>query len=278
MALRNAFFPCLVAVFAVACGGAVFGSSDPGEGGSPSGGSSSSGSSGAAGKPSKAGSSSKGGSSSSGGAGTAGSTPTAGSAGMAGSVSAGGGPNCAAVDCADPVCADGAAPVTLPGQCCGTCPAPTGGCEGVVCKPVMACPAGYTLSQPTGACCKGCVPNPGGVACVEIACAPGNPCALGYIRGDTVGGCCTDCVPDALFCNQDNECAIADRPRPCCGCPEVISMREYRDDACWSLVSMPRSEPPECQPQFTCNAICGACPPPGKASCVNHHCLEVGAP
>ena len=271
MALRSAFFPCLVAIFAVACGGAVFGSRDGGDGGSSSGGSTST-----AGKPSKAGSSGRGGSSSSGGVGTAGTLPTAGSVGTAGSVSMGGGPNCAAVDCAFPMCADGAVPITLPGQCCPTCPPPQFGCEGVKCAPVMACGMGYTLSQPVGACCKGCVPNPGGTFCTDIACPPDNHCPLGYIGGDTVGGCCTDCVPDPLFCNDDDECAIADRPRPCCGCPEAISMRQYSADECWSLVSMPRMAPPECQPQFGCDAVCGACPPPGKAVCSNHHCVETG--
>ena len=273
MAIRSAFLLSLGAISAVACGGAVFGSGDPGEGGSSSG---ASGGSSSAGKPSKAGSSSKAGTTSTGGVGTSGSTSTGGSVGVAGSVSMGGGPNCEAVDCPDPVCANGSMPVRVPGQCCPTCSPEPSSCDGVQCKPVMSCDMGYTLEQPAGACCEGCVPNPGGVACPKIACPAGNQCPLGYIRGDEMGGCCTDCVPDPLFCNADDDCAIADRPRPCCGCPEAISMREYLADECWSLVAMPRMLPPECQPAFVCDAICSPCPPPGKAVCSNHRCLELG--
>jgi hypothetical protein len=150
------------------------------------------------------------------------------------------------------------------------------GCENVKCQPVMSCGMGYTLTKPPGACCEGCVPTPGGVACPKIAC-PATACPLGYVRGDQVGGCCTDCVPDRLFCNSDSQCVIADRPRPCCGCPEPITTREYAADQCWSAVDKPRMSPPECNPGMICDAICGVCPPPGVARCTNHRCVEMGA-
>jgi hypothetical protein len=136
----------------------------------------------------------------------------------------------------------------------------------------MDCGEGYELSQPEGACCKGCVPKPGGVACREIACPPDDVCPPGYVRGDLVGGCCYDCVPDPLFCNDANDCVTADRPRSCCGCPEAISRRMYDADECWSDVQAPRMIPQSCYPQVTCDAVCGMCPPPGPLLCANHRC------
>jgi hypothetical protein len=144
----------------------------------------------------------------------------------------------------------------------------------VSCKEVMPCPDGYTVGEPPGACCGGCVPS-GALSCPKIACAPGNHCPLGYVRGDALGGCCTDCVPDPKYCNADADCVIADRPRSCCGCPEAISTRMYAADACWSIPSMPRSVPQDCYPQAVCDAVCGACAPPGIARCENHRCLEM---
>lgn len=254
------FFAGSLALF-VACGGTSFsgGDGDGGTGGSSSGGSSS-----------KAGASSKGGSSSS-----AGSKNMGGSVSTAGSVGTAGTTSCDLVLCAYPECTDGQEPITLPGECCPTCPPPTTGCDDVACEPVMDCPMGYELGTPPGACCQGCLPIPGMVACREIACPPENHCPLGYVPGDQLGGCCYDCVPDPLFCNTADECVIADKPRSCCGCPEAISMRQYQADQCWSATSMPRMIPQECYPQQICDAVCGACPPPGSAECKNHRCVEL---
>jgi hypothetical protein len=246
MTFRSAYFPGLLAILAAACGGAVFGQKDdPGAGG---------------------GSSASGGSAS-----TGGSVGTAGSIGVAGSVSIGGGSNCETVDCYFPVCPDGAMPITPAGQCCSTCPPPPQGCEGVMCTPPGACAMGSTLGQPPGACCRGCVPDPGGISCPKIACGD-TACPLGYVRGDLVGGCCTSCLPDPLFCNDNSECVIADRPRPCCGCPEAINMRQYEADPCWSAIGQPRMIPQSCQPQAVCDALCNVCPAPGGVSCANHRC------
>ena len=266
MSLRSACISGVLVAFVAACGGTVFSRGDDGEGGSSNTGASGNlgGSSSVSGKPSKAGSSSR-----------AGSSAIGGTNGSAGAISMGGGTNCEAVDCADPVCSNGQMPVTPAGQCCPICPPPQLGCQNVECQPVMGCPSGYTLSQPAGACCQGCVPQPGGVACPEIAC-PHSLCPLGYVRGDLVGGCCTECVPDALFCNDDSECLIADKPRSCCGCPEVMTTRQYDAEPRWSDVAMPRKIPESCYPQLMCDAICSPCPPPLNAVCQNHRCVETG--
>jgi hypothetical protein len=246
---------------AAACGGESF--SGGGNGGS----SGEAGSvSGHAGKSSTAGSSSSAGTSSLGG-----STGTGGTSGKAGSNGTGG-IDCRAVDCAFPVCEDGAAPIAKPGECCPTCPPPQTGCDGVMCLPVTDCGPGYELKRPEGACCEGCVPKPGGVGCLEIACPPDKTCPAGYVRGDLVGGCCYDCVPDPLYCGDVADCLIADKPRSCCGCPEAISQRMYAADECWSDVDMPRMIPQECYPQMTCDAVCGPCPEPGPLSCASHRC------
>jgi hypothetical protein len=245
-----------VVLLAAACGGSAF--SGGREGGSGSG--SSAGSSSQAGKPGTGGTSS------------GGSATSAGRPGTGGSVSAAGGPNCAAVDCAYPLCSDGAKPVVKPGECCPTCPPPAGGCEDVTCLPVSECGGGYELGQPVGACCKGCVPKGGQVACLQIACPPDNTCPAGYVRGDLVGGCCYDCVPDPLYCSDASDCVTADRPRSCCGCPEAISRRTYGADECWSDVDAPRTIPQHCYPQVTCDEVCGACDPAGPLLCAGHRC------
>lgn len=149
------------------------------------------------------------------------------------------------------------------------------GCQDVECQPVTSCPPDYTSSQPAGACCEGCVPNPGGAACPKVAC-PHSVCPLGYVRGDLVGGCCTECVPDALFCNEDSECVIADKPRACCGCPEVITRRQYDADPCWSGPPTPRKIPQSCYPEVVCGAVCSPCPSLQRAVCQNHRCVDSG--
>jgi hypothetical protein len=148
------------------------------------------------------------------------------------------------------------------------------GCEGVECLDVSSCAVGYELAQPPGACCAGCFAEPGQVGCLDIPCPPGNHCPLGYMPGDRLGGCCTDCVPDPKFCNQREDCALADRPRSCCDCPEAISMRAYQADACWSLLASPRAWPMSCYPDFNCGAVCVACPEPGLVACVEHRCVH----
>jgi hypothetical protein len=196
----------------------------------------------AGGSSSQSGSASAGGKPSAGGSGAAGgSVGKAGSSSSAGTASVGGGPSCG----------------------------------DVMCQPVMGCPAGYALGQPAGACCQGCVPEPGGAMCTEQAC-PRSLCPLGYVRGDLVGGCCSECVPDALFCNDDSECVVADRPRSCCGCPEIMNVRGYNADPCWSSIAEPRPIPKSCYPQVVCDAICGPCSAPPHVLCQNHRCRDIG--
>jgi hypothetical protein len=258
--MRGAWLALFLAAGAAACGGA-FSHSDMGN--SSGGGSSLGGASTTAGKPSKAGASANA------GTGGGGGTP-----GVGGSLSMGGGASCTGVDCAFPICADGQTPITLAGQCCPSCPTSLVGCDNVSCQGDTGCPAGYGFGQPPGACCAGCVPQPGGVMCPTVAC-PRNVCPLGYVNGVVVGGCCTECVPDAQFCNDDSECVLADRPQACCGCPAPISVRSYNDDPCWSDVHAPRKIPSSCYPQIKCDEVCGACSPPGLAACQNHRCVEL---
>ncbi|HEU5073574.1 MAG TPA: hypothetical protein VFU02_05365 [Polyangiaceae bacterium] len=210
------------------------------------------------------------------------------------------GVHCADVECGGLPCPDGEWQ-TLPGECCPVCVCPAVSCEPVSCPngrietpPGYCCPQcveelcsdvlcdgpsecgeGRTFTRPAGACCAGCMPDePGSVACVEIACPPDDNCAKGYVPGDRMGGCCYECLPDPLYCEQNADCVIADRPRTCCGCPEVISKRALEDDACWSPVSDPRPIPEECYPDVICDAVCGACAEPGVAVCVDNRCIE----
>jgi hypothetical protein len=260
MSLRKAVLLSASLIVAAACGGESFSGGGGGDGGDGASAGSHAGKSPTAGASNKAGAGSQGGST-----GTSGATSKAGTTGV-------GGLDCSRVDCADEVCDDGQAPVIEPGKCCKTCPPPVTGCEGVMCLPAIECAAGYELKRPEGACCEGCVPKPGGVGCLEIACAPDKTCPAGYVRGDLAGGCCYDCVPDPLYCNEASDCVVADRPRPCCGCPEAISRRQYAADECWSDVNDPRMVPMECYPQMTCDAICNECPPPGELLCSGHRC------
>jgi hypothetical protein len=181
--------------------------------------------------------------------------------------------SCDAIDCAYPVCEDGAEPVVEPGRCCPTCPPPQPSCAAVQCQPVMDCGPSHMLAKPPGACCEGCIPTmPGGVSCTLLPCPDGNPCPAGYVRGDVLGGCCNDCLPDPLYCSSAADCVVADKPRSCCGCPEPISIRQYNDDPCWSAPDSPRPIPEECFPDAMCGAVCGACPPAGQASCFENRC------
>ena len=160
-----------------------------------------------------------------------------------------------------------------PGACCEQCADAV--CAGVLCDAPTECGNGETWERPNGACCAACVPEePGTVGCVDIACPLDMVCAAGYIRGDLVGGCCYQCLPDPLFCKADDDCVLADRPRDCCGCPEVISTRALDDDACWYAVDDPRPIPEECYPDAYCDAVCGACPDYGQALCLQNRCVE----
>lgn len=243
---------------------------------------------------------------------TGGSGPT--TAGTTGGTSAGGnasanasatnttGLNCGKIECGGLPCPDGRW-VTLPGDCCPVCvcdqveceplDCPSGEtvtplgsccaecaapllCEGVMCDAPTECPTGYSYERPDGACCAACLPDdPANVACPEIECPDDKTCAAGYTRGDLVGGCCHQCLPDPLYCDDNTDCVIADRPRPCCGCPEVMSTRALDDDPCWSNVDEPRSIPDECYPDQYCDALCGACPDRGQIECVQNRCVEV---
>jgi hypothetical protein len=97
------------------------------------------------------------------------------------------------------------------------------------------------------------------------------------VAGDKAGGCCYECLPDPLYCVDSADCVIADRPRSCCGCAEVISTRALADDPCWTPVDEPRDIPEECYPEVICDALCDACPDPGEAACVYNRCTQVYA-
>lgn len=279
----------------VSCGGAteLNGDGGPGEATGGSGGTGGTGgnSSSNSGGPSSV--------SSSGGGHTSVATITSTTATTAASSTTGG--HCPGFECGASPCYDGRYEV-LPGDCCPTCvcsdvlcepiDCPNGRiedvagyccpqcvealCEGVRCDPPSECGAGRSFTRPDGACCKGCIPDePGGVLCPELACPPENICAKGFVPGDLVGGCCHECLPDPLYCERDEECVLADRPRACCGCPEVISTRTLADDPCWYSVTEPRMILPECYPDVLCDLLCGACADPGTAACIGNRCLEV---
>lgn len=180
--------------------------------------------------------------------------------------------SCFGAACALPVCDDRVMPIYEAGDCCPTCPEPS--CAGVECRPVSACSGGNYYGRPLGACCSDCIPDPAKVACVDIVCS--DPmCPPGYTSAETQGGCCYECVPDPLYCNSDSDCTIANRPRPCCGCSEVVSQRMLREDPCWYSIDDPRVIPEECYPESFCDVFCGACESPGKPACVNHRCTEL---
>ncbi|MDF3071088.1 MAG: hypothetical protein K0R38_6689 [Polyangiaceae bacterium] len=255
MNLQHAVLPLSIAALVVACGGTV----------------SQNDRNGSAGTPTSAGNGSASGASTGGTAASAG-----GSVATAGSLSVGGAPTCTTVECEPPACRKDEISVLRPGDCCETCQPAAGGCEDVKCQPVEPCGEGYELAQPAGACCVGCIPKPGFVACVNITCPPAR-CPLGYVRGDLLGGCCYDCVPDPLYCRDGNDCLVADRPRECCGCPEAITRRQYDAEACWSELRAPRPRPATCYPQVTCDAVCGPCEPQSDyPDCEENRCVSHG--
>jgi len=181
--------------------------------------------------------------------------------------------SCDQVECEPLDCPSGKT-MLAPGACCEECAG--SGCENVLCAGPTECGSGQSWQRPAGACCGSCLPDePGNVACLEIACPSDKNCSAGYIRGDIVGGCCYDCLPDPLFCEDASDCVLADRPRDCCGCPEVISTRALDDDACWYAVNDPRPIPDECYPDAICDALCGACPNPGQVMCLQNRCVEL---
>lgn len=283
-------FPVLLAALGAACGGATEVNGD-GTAGDGSGGTAGGGSGGVG--PTTAGGTTA--SATSGGGNTSAATGTSSSASSTTS------PNCIGLDCAAIECPDGRSEVP-PGECCPVCvcsdvvcaspDCPNGRietppgyccpqcieelCDGVTCTPPIDCGEGRTFTRPDGACCSGCLPDePGSVGCVDIACPGDDACAKGFLRGDLLGGCCYECLPDPLYCEQDADCVIADRPRSCCGCPEIMSERALDDDACWTPVADPRPIPEECYPEVTCDRECDACPEPGGAWCLGNRCMEV---
>jgi hypothetical protein len=147
-------------------------------------------------------------------------------------------------------------------------------CEDVTCRSIEEeCTDGYELGHPPGACCAACMPKPGGVYCNEIGCLS-TRCPVGYVRGDRVGGCCYDCFPDPLYCREDADCVLADKPRACCGCAEAITRRQFEAEPCWSQVGSPRSVPPTCYPTATCDAVCAPCSAVGLAAvCSQNRCV-----
>jgi hypothetical protein len=247
---------CFSLAALLACGGTVSrNAGDDARAGSSSGGSSS-GSSG----------------SSSGTGARAGAPGVGGGVGTAGSLALVGGPNCVTVDCEPAACGPDEAPVLKTGACCEICEPRAGGCEDVKCQPVEGCRAGYELAQPPGACCAGCVPIPGQVGCNLLPC-PSTSCPPGYTTGDKLGGCCDECVPDPLYCGENDDCVMAEKPSACCGCPEAITWRQYEAEPCWSEVGAPRSIPQSCYPEATCQAPCAPCETLGAAvTCAANRC------
>jgi len=180
--------------------------------------------------------------------------------------------SCDQVECEPLDCPSGNT-MLAPGACCEQCEEQA--CENVLCAGPTECGDGETWERPPGACCAACIPEePGNVTCVDIACQS-TGCANGYVRGDLVGGCCYACLPDPLFCEDASDCVRADRPRDCCGCPQVISTRALDDDACWYAVDDPRPIPDACYPEAYCDALCGACPDPGQVLCLQNRCIEL---
>lgn len=220
-----------------------------------------------------------------------------------------GGSSCGLVDCAYPVCPDGVAVETPPGQCCPVCACdqvacapvecPVGvgtvlpfgeccpvcdtnvapSCAGVACNPPpTTCPAGYEPGRAPGACCSGCVPTGETIIppnCTTVDCASPVDCPLGYHLDTYASQCCAECVPDPGFCTSDTDCLMAADSLACCTCGEAISIRTYDEDPCWQSYTNPRTLPAECAPPPGCGATCGACAPPGVVQCAANHCTEV---
>jgi hypothetical protein len=234
------------------CGGSTF-QGDDADGGAGSGGSPS------------------GGSPSGGGSGVSGTGGGPGSGGVSGS---GGSAPCLDIPCPDVDCVTGSHQEARPGECCPSCvpdKSPHPSCATVVCEPPpSSCRPDYVVGRAPGACCTSCVPI--GTAtpppeCQLLDCATPPLCPAGYYNAPPSLDCCGRCMPDPLYCRENRDCVIADRPRSCCGCPELISVREYEEDACWSDVAAPRPIPSSCYPEAVCGAICGACALPFGAYC-----------
>jgi hypothetical protein len=254
----------LFSVLALACGGAFSRGNEEGGGGASAGGTATSGG--------QLAGSSTGGSRTAAGA-SSGTGPGGGFVGEAGAMSVGASSSCDEIRCAVPLCPSERA-TTPPGACCPVCSAPKQGCEDVKCETPRDCEEGYELTFDAGACCPGCLPKvPNRVACNEIAC-PETPCQPGYVRGDVLGGCCYQCLPDPLYCTTDSDCVAADKPRSCCGCPEVITRRQFAAESCWWEVGEPRSLPTSCYPDVTCDAVCAPCVDPERVACQENRCVE----
>jgi len=182
--------------------------------------------------------------------------------------------SCAAVSCATVDCPSGSVSVLEPGACCPSCLEVA--CEGVECEPVGECEPGYEYRHPVGACCPGCMPmGTNFVDCADRPCLDPAECPLGYVVGNLVGGCCHECLPDWLYCEIDDDCVVADKPRFCCGCPEVFARRALEDDRCLYAIDQPRNLDDDCYPDGTCDALCGACAPIVGTTCVDHRCQAI---
>lgn len=138
----------------------------------------------------------------------------------------------------------------------------TSTCGGMCDEPT--CPDGE-LVVPEGECCPEC--SCAAVSCVTSDCAPDEVWVI------HPGACCPSCEP-ILACESDDDCIVADRPRSCCGCPEVINRAALDDDPCWYDVDAPRELPNECYPEEYCDAVCGACAPIDGVLCVAGRCEE----
>jgi hypothetical protein len=252
------------------------------------------------------------------GTGDAGSSAGASSTGGSG---AGGAAGCASELCTSPACPDGEL-IVSPGECCpvcscegvecepgipALCPDGTGltpagaccpvcaasveaSCAGVECREVGKCEEGHHFLKYLGACCSDCSRS-GDFACDGISC-PAMACPSGYVRAQPPFGCCDECIPDRLYCVLDEDCLMADFPDACCECPEPLSRRRFRTDACWIDLASMSPIPEYCYPEFVCDGRCDAdcinacglelcsnrcedCPVPGVARCLNHRCTEV---
>lgn len=162
--------------------------------------------------------------------------------------------------------------MTPPGHCCPQCVDLL--CAGVVCEEPEDCGGERTYTRPDGACCAGCMPDEP-ATCPDIECPPDVTCPLGYVQGTLLDGCCSECLPDPLYCQTRDDCVRVDRPRACCGCPEVISVRALDDDPCWRPVEASRPFPDECYPDAYCDVLCGECPEWGTLECISNRCVDL---
>jgi hypothetical protein len=73
----------------------------------------------------------------------------------------------------------------------------------------------------------------------------------------------------------EEDCVVADKPRSCCGCPEVLARRALEQDRCWYEIDRPRELDDDCYPKSACDVLCGACEPVAGVLCVDNRCQVV---